>query len=189
MVRDQFQFRKKNQLKKKDRSNEQQVDLKIRKLCEKINSKKDYYTTSSCSGRINLVKCEVEKSEDAFLFKTHKKVQFSDFISELNKIILEYKKLVYFKQEPFIVHIACSSLENAEKILEIAIKAGIKKRGILSAGTRFIVELLGSEKLELPIADKGKFLVSEDYLRVLINEANSRLEKTWEKIQRLTNRI
>lgn len=182
-----FEFRKMNQLKKEDKSDEQKWDVKIKKLCDKINKTRDYYTTSSCGGRIVLVKGIPEKAEDVFLIKSHDKVNFGEFNERLENI--EYGNLVYFKQEPFILHVACSSVEKAEELLDKARDAGIKKKGIITTKSRVVVEMLGSEKLELPIMDKGKLLVDKDCLRVLVKEANARLERTWEKIKKLENKI
>ena len=42
---------------------------KISGLCGKINSKENYYTTSSCSGRILLLIDQEKKGEDLFLLK------------------------------------------------------------------------------------------------------------------------
>ena len=66
-----FQQQKKKQLSKKDKSGEGKWDKAISSLCKKINKKDDYYTTSSCAGRIALVKGLPEKAKSAFLFKTH----------------------------------------------------------------------------------------------------------------------
>jgi tRNA(Phe) wybutosine-synthesizing methylase Tyw3 len=33
--------------------------------------------------------------------------------------------------------------------------------------------------------EKGKLLVSEEFLRILVRESNNRLEKGWEKIRKL----
>lgn len=183
MPRDEFLFRKKNQLEKKDKSSEHQIDEKIRKLVEKINKTKDYYTTSSCSGRIVLVKSLKDKAENVFLFKTHERINFNDF----KKIIKEinYPDLVYFKQEPVILHVACRNLGGAEDLLDKARDSGFKKKGIITTRSRIVVELIGSEKLELPIIDKNKLLVDDEYLKLLIKEANERLERSLERLKNL----
>jgi tRNA wybutosine-synthesizing protein 3 len=183
MVRDEFEFRKMNQLRKNDKSSEQRWDDKIKELCEKINKTKDYYTTSSCAGRVVLVKGIPKKAEDIFLFKSHNKVSFSEIKKALEEI--NYKKLIYFKQEPFILHVACRTLEDAENLLDKARDAGIKKKGIITTRSRVIVELNGTEKLELPITEE----LTDNYLKFLLKEANSRLERTWEKLAKLERRF
>lgn len=186
-MRDEFQFRKKNQLNKEDKSNEQQIDEKIKNLCEKINKQKEYYTTSSCSGRIVLVKGLADKAENVFLFKSHDKIKFNELKKAISNI--DYKDLIYFKQEPFILHVACLSLEKAEDLLDKARDAGFKKKGIITTRSRIVVELIGSEKLELPIMNKNELLIDEDYLKLLIKETNLRLERSWEKIVKLEKKF
>ena len=61
MVVDLFSQRKKDVLLKSDKSSIGNVDEKISSLCNKINSKEDFYTTSSCSGRILLMKDMTEE--------------------------------------------------------------------------------------------------------------------------------
>jgi len=50
-----FQKDKEIQLSRDDFSKKGSVDKKIIPLIDKINSKDEYYTTSSCSGRIMLM--------------------------------------------------------------------------------------------------------------------------------------
>lgn len=58
---DQFIQRKKDVLSKKDKSSIGKWDYKIISLCEKINGNGNYYTTSSCSGRVIILKEERKK--------------------------------------------------------------------------------------------------------------------------------
>lgn len=184
-----FQQAKKNQFSKKDRSDKQNWDKRIIKLCKRINSKQEYYTTSSCAGRILLIKAEKEKKPDLFLFRTHKKISFSELKRELEKVKKkirkrEGKKLIYFKQEACILHVACRDLEAAQRLIDKAKLAGWKKSGIISTRKRIVCELLSTEKIELPIVDKGKILLSDSYLKLLVKEANKKLSRTRKKIKR-----
>lgn len=178
-----FQESKKKQLSKIDKSNKKSWDEKIIGLCEKINKKSEYYTTSSCGGRIVLLKSEEGKKPDMFLFRTHNKISFN----ELKKILgnINYNGLVLFKQESCILHVACESLEDAWKLLRKAREVGWKRSGVMSIGGRIMCELHSTESLSLPIMDDGKILVDDDYLKLLVDEVNMRLEKCWEKIERL----
>ncbi len=186
-MKQNFQKQKKQILGKKDKSSKGEWDSRIIDLCRKINKKKEYYTTSSCAGRITLVKDLPEKRKGVFLFMTHNRLGLSQLRKNLKKIT--YKKLIYFKQEPCILHIACSDINNANRVLNKAILAGWKRSGILSVGKRVMLELISTEKLELPIISKGKILVNDDYLRLLIKEANKKLERTWGKIRNLEKLI
>lgn len=180
-----FKQTKLNALAKADKSSKNSVDKKILGLCQKLNKSKDYYTTSSCAGRILLIQREERKMPGLFLFVTHGKAGFKELKRELAKLGRKSKKLIYFKQEPCILHIACQSLGAAQKLLEWAKLSGWKKLGIIAIRRRIVVEISSTEKIEMPIINKGKILVSDDFLKLLARDANSLLERSWEKIKRL----
>ena len=120
-----------------------------------------------------------------FLFVMHDKTSFKKLKRELVRLSRKLEKLVYFKQEPCILHAACQNLEAAQKLLEKAKLAGWKKSGIIASKKRIVVELSSTEKIEMPVLNKGKILVSDEFLKLLVKEANSLLERSWEKIKRL----
>ncbi|VVB82805.1 tRNA(Phe) 7-((3-amino-3-carboxypropyl)-4-demethyl wyosine(37)-N(4))-methyltransferase [uncultured archaeon] len=179
-----FLNRKKDVLSKLDKSSEGKWDEKIISLCEKINSKENYYTTSSCSGRIILMIDQEKKGENLFLFVSHDKVSFKKLKEELD-LALKKNKNVKFKMEPAIIHIACKTLEDAEKLFELGKNAGWKRLGIIGTRNGFTFELNSTEKLEFPIIQNKKILVDDDFLKILVDDANKKLEMSWEKIQRL----
>ncbi|MFA6022626.1 MAG: hypothetical protein WC781_00900 [Candidatus Pacearchaeota archaeon] len=179
---EQFLRRKNQQLSKNDRSIKQEVDEKIKDLCEKINKSDKYYTTSSCSGRILLLRDIKEKRNDVILNAWHGKITFNELKNAIENI--SNKGTIYLKQEPCILHIACKTLEDAQKLIDLAnVKAGWKRCGIISLN-RIIVELNTSERLELPIIKDEKLIVDDSYLNLIIDEANKRLVSSWEKIER-----
>jgi tRNA wybutosine-synthesizing protein 3 len=177
-----FDEQKKKQLSKSDKSNEGSWDVKINGLCDKINKLDNFYTTSSCAGRVVLLKGEIDKQPDAFLFKSHKKIS----LGELKKALdgLDYNGLVEFKQSSCILHVACSSVEKADELVRKAKEAGWKYSGIMSL-KRNIVELHSTEHIDFPIFLDDKILVNDDFLKVVVVEANKRLERVWGKIDRL----
>lgn len=183
----EFQKQKIKQLSKPDKSNIGLWDLRIKDLCDKINQDKDYYTTSSCSGRIVLIKSLDKKAENVFLFRTHKKIT----LKELNKVLekIKYNQLIEFKQTPCILHVACFSLEKAQELIDKAKFAGWKNSGIMSIKKRIIVELNSTENLSFPIMNCKKKLVDNEFLKLSIGLANKKLEKSWEKINKLHKSI
>lgn len=178
---ERFIQRKKDVLSKKDKSSIKGWDKKISKLCDKINSLDNYYTTSSCSGRITLVQNEKKKSPDAFEFVSHEKVNFKKF----NKVLPKLKNEIRFKQESFILHIVCKDLGYAKKVLEISKKAGLRRAGAISLGKNIVIELIGSDRIEFPLMKKSKLLVERDFLKIIIKKGNENLKKSWETIQKL----
>jgi tRNA wybutosine-synthesizing protein 3 len=189
-MKDMFIRRKEQQMLKKDRSSIGQIDSKIKNLCDLINSMNNYYTTSSCSGRIAILLDSPRKEEGLFLFRTHEKTNAIEILDILKESSSKSEdKIVIFKQEPCIITIACRTREDAEVILEIAReKAGWKNSGIMSS-KRNICELRSTEHLALPIMKNKKILVDDEFIEVLVEESNLRLEKTWEKIEKLEKEL
>jgi len=187
MVRDQFNFRKQNQLGKDDKSLKQGWDSRIIGLCEKINKLPYYYTTSSCSGRVLLLKDCKEKRDDLFVKVWHDKIKVGE-VREMLESVKE-KGIFYFKQEPCILHVACKDLESAQKIHDIAKEAGWKRCGIIASNKRFVVELNATPKLEFPIIDGGRILVEGGFLEVVVKEGNKRMGLSWECIKRFEEMV
>ena len=199
---DSFLQRKKDVLSKLDKSSIGKWDPKITRLCNKINLKENYYTTSSCSGRILLMIEQEKKGENLFLFVSHDKISFKELKNEIDKIVSPpahpREKIfthanaplkIKFKLEPAIIHIACKNLEDAEKLFEIGKNAGWKRLGIIGTRNGFTFELNSTEKLEFPIIKNKKILVNDNFLKIVVDEANKKLEKGWEKIQKLQKLI
>ena len=99
--------------------------------------------------------------------------------------ISERDKSIKFKLEPCALHVACRTLEDAQKFYNNVKLAGWKKFGVISFKNRFIVELTSTERLEFLIINNGKILVDDEFLKIIVNESNKKLKKTWEKIKRL----
>ena len=81
-----------------------------------------------------------------------------------------------------ILHIACKDLEAAHALLEKARKF-YKKSCILSASSKIIVEIRGSELIEMPLYKEGKLLFSGD-AEWLKNLINSKLDKMWKDMEK-----
>ncbi len=181
-----FENSKKLALGKKDKSSIRGVDAPIRNLVSFVNAHDDYFTTSSCSGRIVLIKDEDKKQKGLFLFRTHEKISFEKLKEALEKIAGEDKKImVMFKQEPCLLVVSCRDKDSQWKLFSFARNNGWKKSGILSVDKKFLIELMATETISFPIIDGGKILVSDDFLKLVLEKANKNLKKGWEKIKRL----
>ena len=187
-----FNNSKKMALTKNDKSSILKWDKNIASLCEKINSFEDYYTTSSCGGRIVLIKEDEKKLPGLFLFRSHEKVTFDELKSEIKSIIENddnSRDLIYFKQEPCLVVISCKNEKCQEEMFSLFRNNGWKKSGILTLGKKRIIELMSTETISMPIINNGKVLVDDDFLRILIEEANRKLELSLKKIEKLKKMI
>ena len=87
-----FNQRKKDVLSRKDKSFKGKWDEKIGDLCEKINSLENYYTTSSCAGRIVLIFDRDKKEFGLFVRVYHDLISFEELklpIESLTKESME----------------------------------------------------------------------------------------------------
>jgi len=182
-----FPTEKKNQLAKQDKSKKGDIDQKIFPLLEAINTKEDYYTTSSCSGRILLWCGSGKKSEIEWLKVSHDLIA-EDFY-KISKQEDENKKgLIWLRLEPMILHVACKDLESANKLLDIA-KSFYKKSCLLSIRNKIVVEIRGSEFVEMPLFKEGKLLFAEEEFLWLTEMLNEKMKKVWEKTEMLRKRF
>jgi tRNA wybutosine-synthesizing protein 3 len=181
-----FDKQKKQVLERKDKSVKGSIDKPIRKLVDLVNSLDDYYTTSSCSGRIFLIERTEsgKKNESKWLLVKHAKISFN----EVKKALISNKK-VWFKQESMIIHFCCRDIEAATKMLDVCREAGLKRAGISTIGRKIMIEAFGTERIDTIVAEKGKILVSDDYLNILVREANKKHSKNIERIKRLEKEI
>lgn len=166
---------------------ERKADKQIIPLCRYIAKTKKFFTSSSCAGRIILLDIDSEgnKKEAAFHSKWHRKVKFNELMKEIEK--KQNEEELWFKLDSFILHFGSNNLENAKKILEAAGKTGIKRAGIMVAEEgKFIVELIGTQTMALPVKAKGKLLVEEEYLKKILEKANKKLEKNYFQLKKFT---
>lgn len=173
---------------KPDKSFKGDVDEEAIPIIEAINSTKDYYTTSSCSGRINLF-CEADsgrKDESSWLFVKHREVKFDEIKEALNNIPNE---TVWFRQEAPIFHVACRSNDDAKKLLELCRDVGLKHSGIIGQSKRLVVEIIFNDKIDVPITAAGELFVEDRFLRFLIRKANSKFSKNQKLLRKFEKKI
>lgn len=166
-----------------DKSKKGFIDKEIHELLEAINALPEYYTTSSCSGRILLYSTPEtrKKNETQWLFVSHTQVKLEDIHKAVQ--ILP-KDLVFFRFEPLILHVACKDLEAAATLLKKCQEAGLKHSGIMSMNQRIIVEIIGPDLLDTPIA-KEKLLVNDEWLAVAVQDANTKMQRNQKRIEKL----
>jgi len=178
-----FRNNKKTFLAKLDKSKKGDIDKKVVSLVNLINSKENYYTTSSCSGRVYFWKGTGKKNETEWLRISHDTLDRSFFELD-NK-----SGLVWLRLEPFIIHVACKDLDAANKLVQQAQKV-YKKSSLLSISKKIIVEIKGSEHIEMPFYQDKELLFNGDleWLLDLINEKMVSIEKNIKKFKEKINK-
>ncbi|MFH1211594.1 MAG: tRNA wybutosine-synthesizing 3 family protein [Candidatus Woesearchaeota archaeon] len=179
-----FDKHKKDILEKTDKSKKGAVDERIKELCVLINQSNDYFTSSSCSGRVMLLKTSRnnKKNEAEWVFVAHEHAVPEDVKSALDSYACN--DVLMFKQESAILHIGARTIEHAQKMIDIAKESGFKRSGIFSTRKKIFVELICAEGLSAPVFD-GKKLVDDSYLEYLVSMANKKMDVSWNAIERL----
>ncbi len=199
-MKSMFDSQKKDMLRKFNKAlARNEVDEAIIPLVKFINSLDDYYTTSSCSGRISLFHDLGSKKDSKPLSKWHREIEFeeiSDPIGEIinlideNGINIKQGGIIWFKYEPMIIHLVARSLEQAIVVLNLALKSGFKRSGIqvLKPG-RYMVEICSTERIDTPIINNKKQLVSNEYLKYLVGLANKKFQTGILKLERFEREL
>lgn len=94
---------------------------------------------------------------------------------------------VWLRFEPFILHVACSSL-SAASVLMNATRPTFKNVGLTTwKESRFLVAIWGDEGLEMPLCTPAGVPLHQGHesLSWLASLVNERHERNWAKIQRL----
>lgn len=176
-----FELDKKNILGKVDKSQKGGIDEDVIELVDLINSRDEYYTTSSCSGRIVVIALPESnrKDEAKWLLVKHRPVTVQEI-----KDSLQSDKDIWLKQEGMILHVCCKNIEAAEKLVNTAKNTGFKRTGMISVNKRYVVEIVSTENVSTILSKKGKVLIEDNYLSVLVEECNDKIRKNKEKIDK-----
>jgi len=164
---------------------EGKMDKDFIPFCDHISKTENYFTSSCCAGRIALVGLNKneDKKESAFHRRWHRKVK----LKEVQEGIDSYKgDVLWFKQEPLILHIGTKDLEHAKTILDLCESIGIKRAGIkVAKDGKMIVEVLGTHNINAPIKE-GKIVADKKYVEYLVKKGNQKYEKNQEVLKKLT---
>jgi len=181
-----FEREKQLVLARKDNSRKGSIDGRILSLVNTFNGKPEYYTTSSCSGRIMLLVPGATKKETCWTFVSHEPITLGQLRQGMKRLPTAD---VWLRQEAMILHVCCKTLNDANKLLQWSKDCGFKRAGIISLRPRIIMEIISSSHFETIIASKGKLLLDDYALQLLIAEANKRLKRNFSQIEKFEDEI
>ncbi len=179
-----FKTKKQAALKKWETAKkENKVDLEVVELVELINGFEQYYTTSSCAGRLIIIsKSSVRnKYNTTFHFKSHSPSAIT--IENVGFPIEFEQNELWLLLEPPNFHVGCSDLENMLKLLNLSKKAGFGQSKIQSVKPTLTIEVLGTSRISLPIGNEKKMVVSQDYLEYILKAASSMLKEEQKRLE------
>ncbi|CAD7683021.1 unnamed protein product [Nyctereutes procyonoides] len=172
-----------------DLSRKGSVDEGAAGLVQLLNGREQYFTTSSCAGRIVLLDggingFEVQKQNCCWLLVTHKPCVKDDVIAALKKANGD----AILKFEPLVLHVQCRQLQDAQILHSVAVDSGFRNSGI-TVGKRgkTMLAVRSTHGLEVPLSHKGKLMVTEEYIDFLLKVANQKMEENKKRIERFYN--
>ncbi len=156
------------------------VDFDIKDFLVEFNKKaENYFTTSSCSGRIILAETRrlaLAKSSHEFRFirKWHRPVTYNEVLSVLKEGKFEN---VWLLVRAPIIHFTARSIDLALNILKLAQQVGFKHSGIISVREdgETVVEIQADDRLDIPLVIDGEQIYGEESLKKVIDLANETL--------------
>lgn len=168
-----------------------EVDRDILPLIESINASPDYFTTSSCAGRIVLLAIPGigDKEEAEFLGRWHGTVDVDEVKERLSHA--GDTGLIFLLAQSPIIHVRCRNLASAVELRNRAVESGMKYSTLKSLKLnsrgvphRIVVEILSSENIHVPVACGQRLYPDDDYLAFLVESANQVLNRAREKLVR-----
>ncbi|XP_068963527.1 tRNA wybutosine-synthesizing protein 3 homolog isoform X2 [Petaurus breviceps papuanus] len=149
-------------LSKADLSRKGSVDEDVVELVRLLNAREQFFTTSSCAGRILLLDGgpegrEPQKQKRPWLLVTHGRCTAGDLLSALK----EAQGDAVLKFEPFVLHVQCRQLQDAQ-----------------------VLAVRSTHGLEVPLSHEGRLMVTEEYIDFLLNVANQKMEENKRRIER-----
>ena len=168
---------------------EDKVDHDIISLLEKINSLDNYFTTSSCSGRISVMEMPHfgDKLNSVWLGKWHREVTVEEVLEAIEKH--KTGQLWFLVRSP-ILHVAARTMEDAVKLLNLSIGLGFKYSSIKSVShKKLLVEIRSTERMDVPLGENGELWVSGEYIKRIVNLSNAQMRRFKSKLNRLEGEI
>jgi tRNA(Phe) wybutosine-synthesizing methylase Tyw3 len=173
-----FKSAKMKELKEHEKSGK--ADMEIMELVHEINSAPNLVTTSSCAGRINLVEYDLEQGKKTANF--HKKWHRTVTGEEVELALCDYteKNPLWFKVEPFILHVAAKDVTAAVLFLKLVRAVGVKRGGIQTIGKdKVMIEIQGNGVMVIPVEP-----VNGEWGKI-VAIANEMMKKNFEVVKKL----
>ena len=189
-----------------DKSPKGSIDERCLPLMRFLNEQRDYVTTSSCSGRIALWQdaqgtgecqdTEEDTAAEGLPSATKKKSMGGSWLyvshdlpapeAALSLTETDLSKgVIWFKFEPYILHVQARTLLSAKELLKAGLAAGFRNSGIVIGGSTerpaYIVAFRHTAKLDCPVAGEAMGGLNQTTLNWLFAEGATKLETTWER--------
>ena len=163
-------------------------DEKLRRVVKALNQNPNYFTTSSCAGRIALIEVPGvgDKEHARFVAKWHRRVGEE----ELFDAVKGWRGELWLTVQCPIIHVSCRDLGSALHLLGVAKECGFKRSGIISVTEKRVnLEIVSTERADVPMGVDGVLLCDKEYLRFLLDRFNELLSRSKEKMGKLCEKL
>ena len=186
--RDFLKNKKQTLTKLEDAKRQGLVDEDIISILDSINSFDDYYTSSSCYGRIVLLEIpEIgDKKNAKWLGKWHRKIKTEEILDAFKKA---NKGQIWILAQSPIIHVFAKNLESADMLVKTAIGCGFKNSGFKSVRKNIVVEVTSTERLDSPVGKDGELFCDDEYLSLLVDIGNDVIDKSSVKLKKFEKKL
>jgi len=186
--RDFIENKKYTMKKLENAKKENKVDAGIISILDLINSYDEYYTSSSCYGRIVLLELPElgDKKNAKWLGKWHRQIRSDELLKAFTNA--EKGMLWLLAQSP-IIHIFAKDFRSADKLVKTAVSCGFKHSGFKTTDKNIIVEVASTERLDSPVGKDKVLFYNKDHVDFLVDIANDIFQKSNSKLIRLRDKL
>ena len=169
------------------------VDTDMVPLLKLINSFDGCYTLSSCSGRVGLIELPElgDKKRAVFHGKWHQPPSF-EMVAEA---VQSYRRsgrsesYLYLLTQCPILHMNIDTRERAKELFALARNCGFKHSAFKSVAPPFLLEVLSTERVDIPLGRDGVVLAGEEELRFFVERCNVALTRGKKKLEKLQKEL
>jgi tRNA wybutosine-synthesizing protein 3 len=163
---------------------EGRVDSDIIPVLELINGREDSFSSSSCAGRIALMELPElgDKRNAVFHGKWHGRISPDELREALGKYV---ERFLYFMVQPPILHVYCRTYREASEMIKIGREAGFKDSAFRSMEPPYMVALVTTEQLNMPVGGGGVVFLDDSNIDFLVERANATFDRARWKLERL----
>jgi tRNA wybutosine-synthesizing protein 3 len=167
---------------------ENKADEGILPILKIINDSQEYFTSSSCAGRIVLLEIPVigDKRQAKFLGIWHRTIKQPELLSAAKK---SSKGMIWLLAQSPIIHIAAKTNIAADRLVKIANASGFKNSNLKSFGKKPVVEVCSTERLDAPIGRNSILFCNDEHLKLLVKISNEIMEKSTIKLNRFEQNL
>ena len=165
------------------------VDEGVISVLNSLNSHPDIFTTSSCAGRIQLIVLpDIGRKDSVELRKTwHRPVEFEEVKEALDNLDIPPNSIVILQGQSPIFHVACRTMELAQKFRGIVHSQGWKYSSLITGNEdKWVVEILSANRIDNLLFREGVIDPPDDgRLQFIIEESNKILVKAQSRLEAL----